>query len=119
MTPVADERDAPHFLQQERRETLRREQQAVPLAVTWRWQDHWHPAPPPGWDGRHELAARGLWQNCDAAGVVLTCSCGREATVAMPPAYGKDGTIGLADLNEIARAHQEDTAPTAGQGCAR
>ena len=165
-----DERDAPHFLQQERWDILRREQQAAsadppgpdevtrrlrddaarfrdeagtldeagftnraldaigagadpaadaPPAVTWRWHDHWHQGPPPGWDGRHEITVRGHWQNCDAAGVTLACSCGREADTAMPPAYGTDGEISLAGLNEIARAHQEDAAPPVTRGCAR
>jgi len=116
---VGDERNAPHFLQQERWETLRREQQAAPRAVTWRWQDRWHQAPPRNRDSRHGVAVSGLWQNCDAAVVVLTCSCGREAIVAVPPAYGEGGSIALADLNEIARAHQESAAQPAGRGCAR
>jgi hypothetical protein len=85
--------------------------------VTWRWHDHWHQAHPPGWDGRHEITVRGHWQNCDAAGITLACSCGREADAAMPPAYGTDGEITLPDLNTIALAHQEEAGPPAGRGC--
>lgn len=76
--------------------------------ATWHWQDHWNPAPPASWNGNHEFSVRGHWQNCDAAGVTLTCSCGRETDAAMPPDSGEDGMISLAALNELAAAHLAD-----------
>jgi hypothetical protein len=78
--------------------------------ITWRPSDHWHPGPPPGWDGRHSLSVRGIWQNCDAAGVALACSCGQEAHAALPGDFGEDGEISLAALNELADAHLRETA---------
>jgi hypothetical protein len=83
--------------------------------VTWRWRDYRHQEHPPGWDGRHEMAVRGFATNDEVTGVILACSCGREAVVAQPPdwetnqrryeLHGDDGEISLISLNRLAGDH--------------
>jgi hypothetical protein len=72
-------------------------------STAWRWSDHWNPHPPDGWNGQHELSARGYGTNFETAGVILSCSCGREARASEDDDDG--GAIVLTALNELAAVH--------------
>lgn len=69
----------------------------------WRWSDHWNPHPPDGWNGQHELSARGYGTNFDTAGVILSCSCGVEVRASKDDDGG--GAITLIALNKLAAVH--------------
>lgn len=72
----------------------------------WRWKSHWNPAPPPGWDGRHQISVRGYATVFETSGVALSCSCGREAHVSDDTEEG--GPVSLTAITELAIAHERE-----------
>jgi hypothetical protein len=78
--------------------------------AAWHWSDHWNPHPPDGWDGRHELSARGYGAVFETAGVILSCSCGQEASATKAGDDG--GPIPLAALNRLAGTHIWGAVPS-------